>query len=186
MNVVLHVSPTVGDVQHEHPVAGAGGGGPRAGGPLHDRRGSAARHPGPAPALPRPHRGQRAATRPAAVRSDQTSRYKTSSSLVTYIIITRRFIERLTDVLELKEPVTVVLDDPAGNSYVQSLADDPLTPDDGEPAGPSPYLAAPPGDPLSFTINIISGLKVERYVRTFEQNEELGLNDMKTENYEGC
>ncbi|XP_028032093.1 zinc finger protein ZPR1 [Bombyx mandarina] len=72
----------------------------------------------------------------------------------------QRFIERLTDVLELKEPVTVVLDDPAGNSYVQSLADDPLTPDDG--------------------------LKVERYVRTFEQNEELGLNDMKTENYEGC
>ncbi len=25
---------------------------------------------------------------------------------------------------------------------------------------------------------------VERYERTFEQNEELGLNDMKTEGYE--
>lgn len=27
-------------------------------------------------------------------------------------------------------------------------------------------------------------LKVEHYKRTFEQNEELGLNDMKTEGYE--
>ena len=27
-------------------------------------------------------------------------------------------------------------------------------------------------------------MKVEEYQRTFEQNEELGLNDMKTENYE--
>lgn len=26
-------------------------------------------------------------------------------------------------------------------------------------------------------------LLVERYERTFEQNEELGLNDMKTEHY---
>lgn len=27
-------------------------------------------------------------------------------------------------------------------------------------------------------------LKVEHYERTFEQNEDLGLNDMKTEGYE--
>lgn len=27
-------------------------------------------------------------------------------------------------------------------------------------------------------------MKVERYKRTFDQNEELGLNDMKTEGYE--
>lgn len=27
-------------------------------------------------------------------------------------------------------------------------------------------------------------LRVQRYERTFEQNEELGLNDMKTEGYE--
>ncbi|CAH1642856.1 unnamed protein product [Spodoptera littoralis] len=54
-------------------------------------------------------------------------------------------------------PVTLVLDDPAGNSYVQSLADDPTAPDDG--------------------------LKVTRYERSFEQNEELGLNDINTDNY---
>lgn len=26
-------------------------------------------------------------------------------------------------------------------------------------------------------------MKIEKYVRTFEQNEDLGLNDMKTEGY---
>ncbi|KAM3955722.1 zinc finger protein Zpr1 [Aphomia sociella] len=69
-----------------------------------------------------------------------------------------RFIDKLTEVLEGKRTVTIVLDDPAGNSYVQSLNDDPTVPDDG--------------------------VKISRYERTFEQNEELGLNDMKTEGYE--
>lgn len=50
---------------------------------------------------------------------------------------------------KLRNPIglTVILDDPTGNSYIQS-AD-----------------------------------SIERYERTFEQNEELGINDMKTENY---
>ncbi|XP_070392912.1 zinc finger protein ZPR1 [Dermacentor albipictus] len=52
-------------------------------------------------------------------------------------------------------PVTLVLDDPCGNSYVQSLC-------------------APDPDPA---------LRVTHYERTFEQNDELGLNDMKTEDY---
>lgn len=52
--------------------------------------------------------------------------------------------------------VTIILNDPAGNSYVQSLTDD---------------------DTLD------ERLIIERYDRTFEQNEELGLNDMKIENY---
>lgn len=55
---------------------------------------------------------------------------------------------------ELK--VTLILDDPAGNSYVQTLTDDGSLDD---------------------------RLKIERYERSFEQNEELGLNDIKTENY---
>lgn len=69
-----------------------------------------------------------------------------------------RFIDSLNEVLECKKQITIVLDDPAGNSYVQSLADDPAQPDEG--------------------------LKITRYERTYEQNEELGLNDIKTENYE--
>ncbi|XP_063836242.1 zinc finger protein ZPR1 [Ostrinia nubilalis] len=69
------------------------------------------------------------------------------------------FVAKLNEVLEGKRSVTIVLDDPAGNSYVQSLNDeDPSMPDDG--------------------------LKITRYERSFEQNEELGLNDLKTEGYE--
>ncbi|XP_061448518.1 zinc finger protein ZPR1 isoform X2 [Rhineura floridana] len=49
-----------------------------------------------------------------------------------------------------------VLDDPAGNSYLQNVY-------------------APEEDPE---------MQVERYERLFEQNEELGLNDMRTESYE--
>ncbi|CAH2064773.1 unnamed protein product, partial [Iphiclides podalirius] len=68
------------------------------------------------------------------------------------------FLEKLEEVLEGKRSVTLILDDPAGNSYVQSLSDDPNVPDDG--------------------------LKITRYERSYDQNDELGLNDMKTEGYE--
>uniref|UniRef100_A0A183G454 Zpr1 domain-containing protein n=1 Tax=Heligmosomoides polygyrus TaxID=6339 RepID=A0A183G454_HELPZ len=51
----------------------------------------------------------------------------------------------------LKKNITLVLDDPAGNSYIQSLT-------------------APMEDPR---------LQKEFYERSFEQNDELGLNDMK-------
>ncbi|KAJ8704744.1 hypothetical protein PYW07_011932 [Mythimna separata] len=68
-----------------------------------------------------------------------------------------RFVERVEEVLRGERAVTLVLDDPAGNSYVQSLARDPAAPD--------------------------AGLKITRYTRSYEQNEELGLNDMRTEDY---
>ncbi|XP_037723947.1 zinc finger protein ZPR1 [Drosophila subpulchrella] len=70
----------------------------------------------------------------------------------------QRFLETFDDVMNLKEVITLVLEDPAGNTYVQSLSDD-----DAEPDG---------------------RLTVERYDRSFEDNEDLGLNDMKTEGYE--
>lgn len=66
------------------------------------------------------------------------------------------FLVKFDEITEGKREVTLILDDPAGNSYVQSMRDDDL-PDDQ--------------------------LKIIKYDRTFEQNEELGLNDMKTENY---
>ncbi|KPJ20619.1 Zinc finger protein ZPR1 [Papilio xuthus] len=68
------------------------------------------------------------------------------------------FLDKLEEVLEGKRAITLVLDDPAGNSYVQCLSDDPKLPDDG--------------------------LKVTHYERSYEQNDELGLNDMKTEGYD--
>ena len=50
----------------------------------------------------------------------------------------------------------MILDDPLANSYLQNLY-------------------APDPDP---------NMTIEWYDRTWEQNEELGLNDMKVENYE--
>ena len=47
----------------------------------------------------------------------------------------------------------LILEDAAGNSYVQSLGDD------------DPHL------------------KQERYTRSWSENETLGLNDLNTENY---
>ncbi|XP_013141327.1 PREDICTED: zinc finger protein ZPR1 [Papilio polytes] len=76
----------------------------------------------------------------------------------SFFLFSHSFVEKLEEVLSGKRAVTLVLDDPAGNSYVQSLSDDPQIPDDG--------------------------LKVTYYERSFEQNDELGLNDMKIEGYE--
>jgi zinc finger protein len=66
-------------------------------------------------------------------------------------------MEVFDEVLAGNRKVTVILDDPAGNSYIQSLAED------GKPD---------------------SRLRIIKYHRSYEQNEELGLNDMKTEGYE--
>lgn len=57
---------------------------------------------------------------------------------------------------QVEKPFTVILDDPLANSYLQNLY-------------------APDPDP---------NMTIEIYERTWEQNEELGINDMKVENYE--
>ena len=63
------------------------------------------------------------------------------------------FLEGLKALMEIKEPFELILDDPLSNSYIQSLY-------------------APDPDPQ---------LEVEVYERTWDQNEELGLNDMRVE-----
>jgi len=66
------------------------------------------------------------------------------------------FCEKLEKIISGKLlNVHIILDDPAGNSYLQNLF-------------------APDNDPE---------LEVTHYTRTHEQNDLLGLNDMKTENY---
>jgi zinc finger protein len=55
-----------------------------------------------------------------------------------------------------ERPFTLILDDPLANSYLQNLY-------------------APDPDP---------NMEIELYDRTYEQNEDLGLNDMKVEGYE--
>lgn len=64
-------------------------------------------------------------------------------------------IEGHPQVIAAERSFTVILDDPLANSYLQNLY-------------------APDDDP---------SITVETYERTFEQNEDLGLNDIKLENY---
>ncbi|TDH14355.1 hypothetical protein EPR50_G00035550 [Perca flavescens] len=66
------------------------------------------------------------------------------------------FGEKIDKIMAGEMDVHIVLDDPAGNSYVQNVY-------------------APDPDPE---------ITIEKYTRTFEQNEDLGLNDMKTEGYQ--
>ncbi|XP_072281865.1 zinc finger protein ZPR1 [Pyxicephalus adspersus] len=68
----------------------------------------------------------------------------------------KEFGKKIDQILEGQMIVHFILDDPAGNSYLQNVY-------------------APEEDPE---------MTVEKYERTFEQNEELGLNDMKTDGYE--
>lgn len=75
---------------------------------------------------------------------------------IIFLFSSPRFGETLQEIMNGKRKVTIILDDPAGNSYVQALTDDGSLDD---------------------------RLTIERYDRTFDQNEELGLNDIKTENY---
>jgi len=67
-----------------------------------------------------------------------------------------KFKERFNNFLTGQNLFTLILDDPAGNSYMQNLY-------------------APEEDPE---------MKIEEYERNWDQNEELGLNDMKVEGYE--
>ena len=65
------------------------------------------------------------------------------------------FLKSLKDCMSASKPFTLILDDPVSNSYLQNLY-------------------APDPDP---------NMVIEEYERTFEQNEELGLNDMVLEGY---
>ena len=68
-----------------------------------------------------------------------------------------KFLTKLKEVKSAERPFTLILDDPLANSYLQNLY-------------------APDPDP---------NMTTEMYERTWEQNDDLGLNDMKTEGYEG-
>ena len=75
--------------------------------------------------------------------------------------------------------VTLILDDPSGNSYLQ-VRNRHLVPELSltttfNLSTISKNVYAPEEDP---------NLKIEHYERDYEQNEVLGLNDMKTENYQ--
>lgn len=67
------------------------------------------------------------------------------------------FNRKLDDIITGKTlGVMIILNDPAGNSYLQNVY-------------------APEADPE---------MEIVHYERSYEDNEELGINDMKLENYE--
>lgn len=76
---------------------------------------------------------------------------------ILYLCFHYSFLENIARITRGELKATLILNDPAGNSYVQALTDDGSLDD---------------------------RLKIEKYERSYDQNEELGLNDMKTENYE--
>jgi len=65
------------------------------------------------------------------------------------------FLSKLDEVKEMKREFTLILDDPLANSYLQNLY-------------------APDPDP---------NMTIEEYERTFEQNEDFGINDMVVDDY---
>ena len=67
------------------------------------------------------------------------------------------FVMKLRDLQQLKKKFTFILDDPLSNSFIFLVGENK----DND-----------------------KNLKKEEYERTFEQNEDLGINDMKVENYE--
>lgn len=67
------------------------------------------------------------------------------------------FLGRLKAAMEVSHAFSVILDDPLANSYIQNLY-------------------APDDDP---------NMEIEEYERTYDQNEDLGLNDIQVEGYEG-
>ena len=68
------------------------------------------------------------------------------------------FFDDIGRAIRGEKEFTIILADPLASSYVQSLADDPSQPDDQ--------------------------ITVEEYTRTAEEEEDLGLSDMKVEGYE--
>jgi zinc finger protein len=68
----------------------------------------------------------------------------------------QEFLGKLKEVMTAAHPFTLILNDPLANSYLQNIY-------------------APDPDP---------NMTIELYERTWEQNEDLGLNDMKVEGYD--
>lgn len=77
--------------------------------------------------------------------------------MINLLIHFFRFTASIEKITSGEMKATLILDDPAGNSYVQALTDDG---------------------------SLDEKLTIVKYDRSFDQNEELGLNDMKTENYQ--
>jgi zinc finger protein len=73
-------------------------------------------------------------------------------------------------------PFTLVLSDPLSNSFVGPVPHDAVA---------LSLQAEREGSNRCYELYVDAGMALEEYERSHEQNEILGLNDMRTENYQG-
>ena len=86
------------------------------------------------------------------------------------------FLSKMKSMAEGKIlPFTLIIDDPLSNSFVGPIV---------SVANALSLQAEREGNKLCYGDYSDSSINIEEYTRTFEQNETLGLNDMRTENYE--
>lgn len=86
------------------------------------------------------------------------------------------FLEKLKDMSEGKIlPFILEISDPLSNSFVGPLPNDAIA---------LSLQAEKEGSSRCYEEYVDQGMQVDEYERTHEQNEDLGLNDMKTEHYD--
>jgi ZPR1 zinc finger protein len=94
-------------------------------------------------------------------------------------ISAKRYIDFLSKLLSLKEgqslPFTMVIRDPLSNSFVGPIPADSIA---------LALQAEKEGNNSCYTHYVDHGMEIEEYERSYEENDILGLNDMKTENYQ--
>jgi hypothetical protein len=71
-------------------------------------------------------------------------------------------------------PCTIIISDPLSNSFIGPIPKDAIA---------LSLQAEQDGNRSCYDTYVDPNMTIEEYTRTFEQNEILGLNDMKTENY---
>jgi len=90
-----------------------------------------------------------------------------------------KFVEFLQKLLDMKEgqafPFTIIISDPLSNSFVGPVPEDAVR---------LALQADMEGKTQCFNDYVDSGMIIEEYQRTLDQDEQLGLLDMKTENYQ--
>ena len=94
-------------------------------------------------------------------------------------ISAQRYMDFLIKLSNMKEgksmPFTIIISDPLSNSFVGPIPADAIA---------LALQTEREGNNSCYTSYIDHGMLIEEYERSFEQNEVLGLNDMKTENYD--
>ena len=97
---------------------------------------------------------------------------KPSETHVNYM----KFLDQLKNMANANIlPFTLIISDPLSNSFVGPVPEDAVR---------LALQAEQEDSRQCYEDYVDTGMEVEEYVRSFEQNEDLGLNDIKVENYQ--